>query len=271
MDHRLFSSRNHKLIKMLGWFFKPMIRTIFILDIKILEPLQEKPTLYVSNHNIGALIESHSILLLAEEFFREKHHIYGFTHPSIFRVPLLKNYFQWLGSVPATYDVAKNVFKAGHSLLIFPGGNKQALRSIWDYKKNSFREVHGWAKIAQDNQIDVVPITFRGSHFVNPVLFQSSILSKILILPWLLGLKWLSVSVAQILFSVLCLVVLLHFELTLYLSIPITIFVFCLTSLSLIYPAKISMTIHPRIKIENINQLELENKVAILMEQIYEN
>ncbi len=271
MGKESMNQRKQKLISTLGQILRPFFRFFFCLKVDISEEIESKPTLYISNHNIGALIESHSVLFLAEEKFKNEHHIYGFTHPSIFRVPIVKNYFEWLGAVPATYEVAKDVFKSGHSLLIFPGGNKQALRSIWDYKKNSFRDVHGWAKIALENQVDVVPITFSGSHFVNPVLFQSSLLSKLLIIPWFLGLKWLSVSLAQLMISALLLMFLFSLKISIIIIIPIVIMAFCLSSLTAIFPYPIKMIVHKRISISEMSQSELESRVGDIMDRIYEN
>ena len=239
------------------------------MDIKGLGELQSRPTLYVSNHNIGALIESHGLLFEAEEKFQGGHIIWGFTHPSIFRVAGIKHYFEWVGAVPATYDVAREVFASGDSLLIFPGGNQQALRSVFDYKKNAFRDSHGWAKIAKENKVDVVPVTFKGSHFVNPVLFQSKLLSKILVFPWLVGLKYLSVSVAQIIITALLVWGLVSYDISWWVIVPLAVATFSLTSLTIIFPSKIQMTLHSRIATENLNQDELEDRVAAIMNQIY--
>lgn len=263
---------NHRqplVIKGLKGLFWPFIQLIFRMEIKGLEELHPRPTLYVSNHNIGALIESHGLLFEAENKFRGSHVIWGFTHPSIFRVWGIKHYYEWVGAVPATYDVAREVFSSGDSLLIFPGGNQQALRSVFDYKKNSFRDSHGWAKIAKENKVDVVPVTFKGSHFVNPVLFQSKWLSKLLIFPWLVGLKWLSVSIGQILVTLLWVYFLLCFKMSWWLIAPTSLIIFALTSLTIIFPSKIYMTLHPRIESEKLTQDELEDKVALIMNQIY--
>ncbi len=257
------------MIKGLKGLLWSLIQLIFRMEIKGLDQLQPRPTLYVSNHNIGALIESHGLLFEAENKFQGKHVIWGFTHPSIFKVWGIRQYYEWVGAVPATYDVAREVFSSGDSLLIFPGGNQQALRSVFDYKKNSFRDSHGWAKIAKENKVDVVPVTFRGSHFVNPVLFQSKLLSKILIFPWLVGLKWLSVSVAQILVTALLIYFLKSFNVSWWIIAPLSVVTFALTSLTIIFPFKISMTMHPRIETEQITQDELEDKVAAIMNQIY--
>ncbi len=266
-----WNKRKPGLIKGLKAVLRPFFKGYFRLEVIKKEELQATSTLYVSNHNIGALIESHSLLFEIDDAFKGSHIAYGFTHPSIFRVPFIKEYFEWVGAVPATYEVAREIFKNKESVLIFPGGNKQALRPIQDYKNNSFRDSHGWAKIAKENGVDVVPITFKGSHFVNPVFLQSQWLSKVLVLPWLLGLKWLSLSLGQILMSVLFIFLMNLLGASWWITLPLAIFVFSITPLTIIFPSKITMTFHQRIKTQNLSQDELEDKVASIMNQIYDS
>lgn len=264
-----FNKRLPILIKTLKGFFKPFLLWFFGFEVKGVENLTSQKTLYISNHNIGALIESHALLFELDDKVGSEHIVFGFTHPSIFKIWGIKHYFEWLGSVPATYEVAKEVFKSGHSLLIFPGGNKQALRPIWKYKDNSFRDNHGWAKIALSNGVDVVPITYKGSHFVNPVLFQSEWLSKIMIFPWLCGLKWISVSLGQLIVSGGAFWGMHIMHVPLFINIPIVIVLFSLTSLMIVFPSKITMTIHPRLNINEHSQELLEDKLKSIMDNIY--
>ena len=119
--------------------------------------------------------------------------------------------------------------------------------------------------------MDVVPITFKGSHFVNPVFFQSQWLSKILVLPWILGLKWLSVSLGQILMCGLFIFLMTLLSLPWWAIVPLAIFVFSITPLTVIFPSKITMTFHSRLKTSQMSQDELEDKVAEIMNQIYDS
>ncbi|MBY0415580.1 MAG: hypothetical protein K2Q18_15510 [Bdellovibrionales bacterium] len=263
-----WNKRSSSYIKFLKKLFWPLIKVIFRLDLQGQETLVNTPTLYISNHNIGALIESHSILFGVDDRFGDDQIVFGFTHPSIFNAPGIKHYFELVGAVPATYEVAADVFSSGNSLLIFPGGNKQALRSIFDYKKNSFRKTHGWAKIAKSNGVDVVPVTFYGSHFVNPVLNQSGLLAKLLIFPYALGLKWLSVSLGQIIITWLFVTYMQYLSVDLWLYVPLAIIIFSITPLTIIFPAKIKMKFHPRLS-HKLSQDELEDEVEKIMNQIY--
>ncbi|MFA6236974.1 MAG: 1-acyl-sn-glycerol-3-phosphate acyltransferase [Bacteriovorax sp.] len=268
---KVLEKRSDTLIKALKSALWPLIRGLFQLKIEGLENVPAKgPLLFVSNHNIGALLESHSSLFILQDKLGPSSIVYGFTHPSIFKIPGIKHYFEWIGAVPATYEVADEVFKKGHSLMIFPGGNRMALRSIWNYKTNHFRWSHGWAKIATEHNVPVIPITFKGTHFVNPVLLSGEWVSKILVLPWLLGLKWTSISVGQILSSALSFYLLKWINTPLALNVFIAYLVFIITPLSIIFPYPICMKIHPPLNPKNFkDQCEMEEVVGKVMDGIY--
>ena len=266
----VWNKRSAANIKFLYRRIWPAIKLIFRIDVQGVEYLTQAPSkvLYVANHNSGALIESFSALMVLEEKDREP--VFGFTHPSIFKVPLIKQYFEVVGAVPATYPVAKEVFDNNFSLMIFPGGNSQALRSVWDYRKNDFRTVHGWAKIAQENKVTVIPVTFRNTHFINPILLSGSWVSKILILPWILGLKKASVSLGQILSATLTYILLIRFGLNGYLSLFLSYITFNLTPIIPIIPVKVIMNFHtPILYRQDRTQEELEDKVQMIMANIY--
>lgn len=261
--------RSPTLINALRRILWPLIRFVFRLKVEGQENVPSKgPLLFIANHNVGALIESHSSLFVLQKIIPGSI-IYGFTHPSIFKVAGVKQYFEKIGAVPATYEVAEDVFKKGDSLMIFPGGNRQALRSIWDYKKTSFEDSHGWAKIARTYNVPVIPITFKGSHFVNPILLSGEWISKLLILPWFLGLKWQSISLGQILLAVITFLLLKNHT-PLVLNAVVTYLVFIFTPLALLIPFPVRMRIHPPLDPASFpSQEALENQMASIMNSIY--
>jgi 1-acyl-sn-glycerol-3-phosphate acyltransferase len=252
---------NRKLIKILEHSLWPIIRFVFrIKVINIQNVPKDRPLIFISNHNSGALVESHSILFILREYLGSKKSIFGFTHPSLFKIPINKEYFEAIGAIEATYENAKDVLIDGNSLMIFPGGNRQALRSIWKYKENHFRDSHGWAKIAKKNAVDCLPITFKYSHFINPIFISNEWISKILILPWLLGVKVASISLAQILYSSLA----FYF----FHSYLLSYLIFVLSPIALILPIGIEVQFYPAIS-HLLSQDEIEDEVKKIMDNIY--
>ena len=266
----VWNKRQPAIINFLFRITWPVIKSIFRIEVHGVEHLTQAPSnvLFVANHNSGALIESFSALMVLKEEKREP--VFGFTHPSIFKVPIVKQYFEVVGAVPATYLVAKDVFDHNFSLMIFPGGNSQALRSVWDYRENDFRNVHGWAKIAQENKVAVVPITFKNTHFINPILLSGNWVSKLLILPWILGLKKASISLGQILSALLIFILLNEFGLHNYISLLLSYITFNLTPIIPIIPIKVVLRFHaPLLYKQERTQEELEDKVQLIMSNIY--
>lgn len=265
-----WNRRNSSIIHFFALIFWPVVQKLFRIKVLGLEHLTQPQSklLFVANHNSGALIESFSTLMILRDHKQEP--IFGFTHPSIFKVPLIKQYFEILGAVPATYPVAKEVFDNDYSLMIFPGGNSQALRSVWEYKNNEFRNSHGWAKIAQENKATVIPITFQNTHFINPILVSGSWISKILVLPWILGLKKASISIGQILMATFIFVVFQKLEFNLFASSLLSYIAFNLTPLVPVLPVKIIIRFHPPIHYSpDRSQDQLEDKVQHIMNSIY--
>ncbi len=266
-----WDKRNALVIKVLKSVQWPLIRFFFRLKVygtENINPVKDGPCLYISNHNVGALIESHSSLFIIQEKLGNKSIVYGFTHPSIFKVPLMKQYFEYIGAVPATYPVAEEVFKNSNSLMIFPGGNAQALRSVWDYKNNSFRSTHGWAKIAMKHNVPVVPVSFKGSHFANIVFFSTEWFSKILILPWILGIRVMPFSLGQVIVAGIVYWLSTLAGLPIWAAGILSYIAFVLSVLTIILPVNVSMTIHPAIRAQS--QDELEDKVDAIMKKIYQ-
>jgi 1-acyl-sn-glycerol-3-phosphate acyltransferase len=267
---KVWDRRSTIFISVLEKTFWPFIRCLFRIETHGVEQLTQEncSLLFISNHNSGALIESFSALMLLKTYHNRA--VFGFTHPSIFKVPLIKNYFEALGAVPATYDVAAEIFNHDQSLMIFPGGNEQALRPVWKYKENSFRQSHGWAKIAKTNSVKVVPVTFKNTHFINPILLSGNVISKILILPMLLKLRIASISIGQIVSGILIYYFCSHLGMSTLLSGIIAYLGFILTPIIPILPVKVSVTFHQSIEVKaETNQEELENKVKSIMDSIY--
>ncbi len=182
----------------------------------------------------------------------------------------MKKYFELIGAVPAEKSVAGDVFKVGHSLMIFPGGNRQAFRPLWKYKENSFPWAHGWADIAFTNKVTVVPVTYKGSHFTNPILLSGTWISKCLILPAILGIKWATVSLGQIVCALFCFYLLRSLETPILMNAVITYIVFIVSPLVPVLPFQVEMKINPPIMPDSVHsQDELEKKVEVIMNGIY--
>lgn len=198
-------NRSPKFISFLSSILRPFLKFYFRYEITGLSEIRDRPYLFIANHNAGASAEVLILLCAWEKDTDKKIPVYALAHKFVFTNPLTRIFFEALGSVPASYDDAYEVLHSGASLIIFPGGERQVMRPLWKDEERHFYGRLGWAKIAINSKVPVVPIKIDGSHFTNPVFFQSEILSWLLVLPRIMGVKRFPLSVSQVFFTSLAL------------------------------------------------------------------
>jgi 1-acyl-sn-glycerol-3-phosphate acyltransferase len=169
----------------------PMVRLFHRATLAGTEHLPEGPYLLVANHSGGlAVAEISSFVALYVDQVGAERPLTGFAHPLAFHVPPVSTILRHLGAVPSTYEAARAALDAGVPLLVFPGGDHEALRPIWQAARVDFGGRKGFLKIARERGVPIVPMGIRGSHFTAPVLWRSRlVLPHLLLLPRLVGLK----------------------------------------------------------------------------------
>ena len=149
-----------------------------------------RPYLLVANHSAGvAIAELTSFASLFLERFGDSRALTGFAHPTGFRIWPLNAIHRHLGSIPSTYEAADGALEQGVPILVFPGGDHEALRPVTQAHVVDFGGRKGFLKIARKSGVPIVPMGIRGSHFTAPILLRSKWLANVLIVPRLLGTK----------------------------------------------------------------------------------
>jgi len=155
----------------------------------------DKPFLLVANHSAGlGLAELASFAVLYAGQFGNERPLAGFAHPLGFRFWPVTALHAELGTVPSTYEDAYRALEQGVPLLVFPGGDHETMRPIWQANRVDFGDRRGFLKIARTTRIPIVPMGIQGSHYTAPILFRARALAWIFILPRLLGVKRWCVS-----------------------------------------------------------------------------
>jgi 1-acyl-sn-glycerol-3-phosphate acyltransferase len=153
------------------------------------------PFLLVANHSAGlGVAEILSFLVLYLRHVGPDRPLAAFAHPIGFRVYPVSVALRHLGAVPSTYVAAQGALAAGVPLLVFPGGDHETLRPIWQAHRVDFGGRLGFLRIARAAGVPVIPLGIRGGHFTAPVLFRSRGLATLLVLPRLAGVKRWGVS-----------------------------------------------------------------------------
>lgn len=175
-------------------FIRPVVAALFRPTLEGVEHLPPSgPFLLVSNHSAGlAIAEILSFGALYLERVGPARRLAGFAHPIGFQAWPTKQIHQELGSIPSTYEAALDALARGVPVLVFPGGDHESLRPLWQAHRVDFGGRVGFLRIAQRAGVPIVPMGIRGSHFTVPILWRSRALATLLLLPRLVwgGKRW---------------------------------------------------------------------------------
>jgi len=174
----------------------PVVRLAFRPTMEGLERLPDDgPFLLVANHSAGmGIAEIASFAAIYLERIGRGRPLAGFAHPVAFRVPGLRLILEALGAVPSTYEAAEEALAAGVPLLVFPGGDHETLRPVWQAGRVDFAGRRGFLRIAKRAGVPVVPMGIAGAHYTAPMLWRSPLLARLLVVPTMFGFKRWGIS-----------------------------------------------------------------------------
>lgn len=227
----------------------PRFKYLFNCEVTGVENFRSGQQLCVANHNIGVLIEGFTLLDAWENRFRGEHICFAMAHRFFFAFPGVNYVMRRLGCIPASLEASAEVFSQGHSVLVFPGGNYECIRTFFEREICDFKQRKGWIKIALACGVPITPISIVGSHSVNPVFYRSRVLSYLLILPILFRIKWFPISLSQIVYTSLTFL-LTSFLFSPYIVAFLCYAIFMISFLVPVLPAKIKIHVHESLYLE---------------------
>ena len=179
----------------------PLVRVLFRPRLQGVENLpKDAPYLLVANHSAGAgIAEIMCIIALYLRQVGPHRPLAGFALPQGFHVFPLSRLLKAIGAIPSTYDAARQTLARKVPILIFPGGDHETLRPVWQANRVDFGGRTGFLKIARDANVPIVPLGIHGSHYTCPVFLRARWLAWALVVPRLIGLKRWGVSLTGLL------------------------------------------------------------------------
>lgn len=160
---------------------------------------QEGPYLIVVNHSGGGGADVAVLAALWAERFGGEHHLAAMAHPLAFYCPGVASLVRGLGAIPSSYDHALKALQGGVPVLVFPGGDHEAFRPVWQNRRVDFNGRQGFLRLAREAQAPVVPLGLRNASLTNPILWRSKLLAWLLVFPRLLGLKRFPLTLSGVL------------------------------------------------------------------------
>ncbi len=134
-------------------------------EVRGLEHIPPGPALYVGNHSGGLWTPDTFIFAQAVHDARGIEDVpYGLAHDLGVDVPPLNRLLVPLGAVRAVPGNAERLLAAGHKVLVYPGGDEDALRPFRQRGRVVFGGRRGFARLALKAGVPIVPVVAAGAH-----------------------------------------------------------------------------------------------------------
>ncbi len=155
----------------------------------------DRPYLLVANHSAGmGMAELEAFIVTYLRQVGPQRPLAGFVLPMDFQVFPFSLVARGIGAIPATYEAARETLAAGVPILVFPGGDHESLKPLWQAHRVDFGGRLGFLRIAQEAGVPIVPMGIRGAHFTAPILCRSRLLANLLVFPRFFGIRRWGIS-----------------------------------------------------------------------------
>ena len=172
------------------------VRRYHRLQIDVEAGVLDEPVLFVANHGFGGVVDLNVMAVWAAlEDMKVDRPVTFLTHQLAWTLgvgPIIEH----LGARPASRESAHDAFAAGHHVVVFPGGDLDAGKSFADRNHIVFGGRSGFARLAMDEQVPIVPVVTAGAGESLLVLTDGERLARALRLDKLLRVKALPVSLS---------------------------------------------------------------------------
>jgi 1-acyl-sn-glycerol-3-phosphate acyltransferase len=170
----------------------------FRADVDGFENVPDEPVLFVGNHSGGANIPDTWVFTLAYHtyFTVEGRPLIGLAHQIITETPLVGDFARKFGIVQASHAKAAELLAAGSNVMVYPGGDVEALRAYRDRNRLIFDGRKGFLKLAHGNRVKIVPVVATGGQETFFVFNDGRATAKLLRFDKLLRVKSLPLTLS---------------------------------------------------------------------------
>ncbi len=152
--------------------------------------------LLVGNHSGGNVTPDTTVFSLAfNTYFGVERPFYQLAHNLVLSMPGLAQ-LRKFGTVAASHENAHKALASGAALLVYPGGDYEVHRPIWERNRVDFDGRKGFIKLALDQDVPIVPVVSIGGQETALFLSRGERLAQLLALDKMFRLKVLPISIA---------------------------------------------------------------------------
>lgn len=134
-------------------------------EVRGLDGIPEGPALYVGNHNASIYTPDTYIFAVEACLQRGMGALpYALMHEWWLERPVINQILSPLGAVRASHDNADRIFAGGHKVLVYPGGDVEAMRTYRERHRVNFDGRRGFVRLALRNRVPIIPVVSCGAH-----------------------------------------------------------------------------------------------------------
>jgi 1-acyl-sn-glycerol-3-phosphate acyltransferase len=196
-DHGALSERDPAFARHALPLLWPLVEIWFRPEIRGLDLIPETgPVLLVGNHSGGNVSPDTTAFTLAFiRRFGAERPFFQLAHDMVMAAPQLR-LARRFGMIAASPANAQAAFGLGAAVLVYPGGDLEVHRPVWQGHRVDFHGRLGWIRVALRNRVPIVPIVSLGGQETALFLGQGERLAHALTLDRRLRLHVLPVSIA---------------------------------------------------------------------------
>ncbi len=156
----------------------------------------EGPVLMVGNHSGGNIAPDMWVFGTAfSAYFGVERRMHQLAHNLVVSFPGLGT-LRKFGTLPASRENAERALDSGAALLVYPGGDHEVHRPVWERNRVVFNGRKGFLRLALRDDVPIVPIVAIGGQETSLFLSRGEGLARALRLDRIFRLKVLPISLA---------------------------------------------------------------------------
>jgi 1-acyl-sn-glycerol-3-phosphate acyltransferase len=151
----------------------------FRLEVEGWDRVPDEPSLLIGIHSGGSLtMDAWTLVEAWQRHFDGKRVLHGTAHDVLMAAPGLGDYFRACGVIPASRAGVTAALDAGHDVIVWPGGEQDAMRSWRKRDQAILAGRKGFVRQAMRSGVPIVPVATVGGHDTVFVLSEGKFLAK---------------------------------------------------------------------------------------------
>jgi 1-acyl-sn-glycerol-3-phosphate acyltransferase len=151
----------------------------FRLEINGWHRIPDETSLLIGIHSGGSLtMDAWTLVLSWYRHFKGRRILHGTAHDVLMAAPLLGDYFKAVGVIPASRAGVTAALAAGHDVIVWPGGEQDAMRNWRSRDKAILAGRKGFVRQAIRSGVPIVPVATVGGHDTVFVLSEGRFLAR---------------------------------------------------------------------------------------------